>query len=154
MPILITHILRWSTHTVPKHRWWPFLQQAGILLIMSPSHLWSQQRRPSQTLIGHLNRIVRSVCKVDPNYPKQISETAYCCIWLLYWLTRRVLLIAGCKYATALGEESQSPWCHGYTAVFVFIPRFDVIFLCSVAPSCACSQHLSTVVQQTSWNHV
>lgn len=53
-----------------------------------------------------------------------------CCIWLLYWLTCRVLLIV------VLCEDSQSLLqCYRHTVAFVFIPGFDVVFLCSVAPS-------------------
>lgn len=66
-----------------------FPQRAGISLIMSPLSLvittFSNINRPQLSLA--LFTALFDVCKVDPNYRKQISESVNCCI-LIAALTR------------------------------------------------------------------
>lgn len=77
---------------------WHFPDRVALSLLITAKTTFSDNSRAP--LWRFLLTELFDVCKVHPNYPKQISTTEHCWVWLPYWLTNRVALIRGRKNVT------------------------------------------------------
>ena len=104
---------------------WHFTDFVTIPLVIAVKTTFSNSNR--RRLLFLLLTELFDISKVDPNYSKQISETVSCCVCLLYWLTRFVLLIKGCTYATVNCKESQILLHNIHTVTFALMSSYALL---------------------------